>query len=395
MLTYPSLLQITRIEQPPASWSRHADNALSRPLQDLLPTAVQLRQTAGAYPLPPEQIRQLDAMRRRIDGDPVLSGLFSVWYTVFFIEKDASAEAYDRWPVPSSLDESEASLFRALVIFSGTAGLEQALHEHGLTAYRQACLNDYIENTCRHFDRHGVYGLLNEKMWWLWPVFLGRVFRVGRLSYEIGEYRSAYLVFRHHSGRHLLLAGELEQTYDETGHQAEHGEYQPVYTKTETFVRGNAFNEDGTFNPDPVTLDLSEWSSAVQPGDPIIHLHIPGDGKLYPQAVQDSLKAAVPFFRQHFPELSFRLFVCHSWLLNTGLAQLLPADSNILSFQSLFTLALANQDKDAIYSFIFDVPPCPLEQLAPRTSFHTRVLAFIRNGGCLWDGFGVFPFDYL
>ena len=391
-MKYESWLELMNLNNPPSSWNRHGDRALATPLDALLPNDAQLVDIASQYPLPEAQRRQLLAMRGKVEAEPLLSGLYQIWHTIFFVEKDASEEAYEPWPVPASLSESDASLFRALVILSGTQTMTQTLHERGLSDYRQACLKDYLDNTRKHDDLHGVYGLASNSMWWLWPVFLGRVFRLGRLNYEIGFYSSPHMVFQHRDGHLLLLAGDVEQAYDESGHEAETGPFQPVYQETETQVFGNAFSSQGKYIPKTTSLDLSEWSHAVVRGDPVISLHIPPEGRLDPHAVQESLHHAVSFFEQHFPDLNFRLFICHSWLLNTELSALLPVASNILAFQSLFTIALANKDTEALYAFIFGVPPCPVEQLVPKTAFHERILSFIREGGILWDGFGVFPF---
>lgn len=391
-MKYEGWLELMNLNNPPASWNRQGDHALATPLDALLPNDTQLVEIASEYPLPETQMQQLIRMRHMVEADPILSGLYQIWHTVFFVEKDASAEAYEPWPVPAATNESDAALFRALVILSGTATMTQTLHVRGLSDYRQACMNDYMDSTRKYYDLHGVYGLASNSMWWLWPVFLGRVFRLGRLNYEIGFFASSHMVFQHHDGQVLLMAGDMEQQYDESGHEAEDGPLQPNYRETETHVVGNTFNSQGEFNPEETILDLSEWTHAVRQGDPIISLHIPPDGKLDPYAVQASLHHAKSFFKRHFPDLNFRLFICHSWLLNTELTALLPPTSNILAFQDLFTIALANKDTEALFAFIFGVPPCPVEQLVIKTTFHERVLSFIREGGTLWDGFGVFPF---
>jgi hypothetical protein len=374
----------------PESWIRHGKEALETPHAAILPGHDALIGTAEAFALPPRQIGQLVSMRNRILQQDGLYALFRLWHTIFFLEQDASAEAYSAWPMPMELDESEKAVFRAFVVLSGADGLGEALSSHGLTSHWQACVDEYVQCTGEFFSQHGVYGLANEKMWWLWPVFLGRVFRLGRLTFEIGFYEAPYGVFQHRTGQWKLLAGGQER-YDESGHEAEAGLYHPSLVETQTHFIGYGFTDKGLFEPNRLRLCRSEWTRVVKPGEPVLSLHIPPEGKLDSSLVQDSLRQAVSFFSTHFPEHAFRLFMCHSWLLNTELETFLTPASNILAFQSLFSIALANPDEDALFSFLFRVPKCPLDQLVPKTGFQERVLAFVRGGGILWDGFGVFP----
>jgi hypothetical protein len=378
------------IPKPPASWTRHGERSFESSLHLILPSESELHQIARTFPLPAGQVLQLSAFRTKVSNDPVLAGLFRVYHTVLFLEKDASDESYENWPIPMSLRDQEASLFRALVILSGTEIMEGSLAKRGLSEWQQFCRNEYLHATRMHFELHGVYGLQNGSMWWLWPVFLGRVFRLGRLTYEIGFYASSWHVFAHKDGSLLILAGDLEQRYDEGGLESINGIYQPTYRESGNQVVGNGFDGNGFYIPEPFALDLSVWSRVVKTGDPILSLHIPGDGKLDPDEVKASIKLAAQFFVRWFPDLPLRLVTCHSWLLNTQLSELLPSGSNILAFQKWFTLALANPNNEALFSFVFDVPPCPLDQLLPKTEFQKRLLAYVCNGGMLRDGFGVF-----
>jgi hypothetical protein len=377
------------MQKPPSSWVRHAEKAFESNLHPVLPTEAQLRQIAGAFPLPVGQIEQLCDMRGKVLSDSLLTRLFMVWHIVLFIEKDASAESYEPWPLPVTLNESDASLFRALVILSGTVAMERALRERRLSEWQQFCKDEYIHESRMHFELHGVYGLANTSMWWLWPVFLGRVFRLGRLTYEIAFYTSSWKVFRHKEGPLVLLAGDMEQRYDENGLESDVGLFRPTYRETACQVTGNRFNAKGTYEAEPITLDLSDWSQVVRTGDPVVSLHISGGGKLDPDAVKESFVMATRFFARYFPDLPLRLFTCHTWLLNTQLDEFLLPDSNILAFQECFTLALANPHNEVLFSFIFDVQPCPIAQLVPKTEFQKHLLKYVRQGGTLRDGFGV------
>jgi len=108
-------------------------------------------------------------------------------------------------------------------------------------------------------------------------------------------------------------------------------------------------------------------------GEPVLEVHIPGDGPLTPAACDESFAAARPFFAEHFPEEHYDRATCSSWLLDPQLADYLPADSNILHFQRRFTLLCqGDPGDDEIQEFIFGRHP---ESPLPRQTTLQRALA--------------------
>ena len=99
-MKYEVWLDMMNLNNPPSSWNRHGDRALATPLDALLPNDALLVEIASQFPLPETQLRQLMTMRGKVEADTLLSGLYQIWYTIFFVEKDASEEAYEPWPVP-------------------------------------------------------------------------------------------------------------------------------------------------------------------------------------------------------------------------------------------------------------------------------------------------------
>ena len=87
-------------------------------------------------------------------------------------------------------------------------------------------------------------------------------------------------------------------------------------------------------------------------GEPTIGMHIPAIGAMKPEACEESLRRAREFFPKYFPEVDFRFFTCHSWLLDSKLEELLPYESNILSFQRLFD-RISEDDSYALLRYIF------------------------------------------
>ena len=85
----------------------------------------------------------------------------------------------------------------------------------------------------------------------------------------------------------------------------------------------------------------------IQPGDPVIAIHIPGGYPLDPQEVDNSMA----MMKKHFSDLRPRYAACHSWLLNPLFAKKLP-NSNFVHFQSLGKL-LEQKPSEEFPWFVF------------------------------------------
>ncbi|MFF1817530.1 acyltransferase domain-containing protein [Kribbella sp. NPDC058245] len=70
----------------------------------------------------------------------------------------------------------------------------------------------------------------------------------------------------------------------------------------------------------------------------LLMVHVPPTGPLDPAVSEQSIAAAARLFPQWYPDEPLYGFVCPSWLLDPQLAEYLPADSNILTFQRRFTI---------------------------------------------------------
>jgi hypothetical protein len=133
-------------------------------------------------------------------------------------------------------------------------------------------------------------------------------------------------------------------------------------------------------------------------GDACLSLHIPDFcGPLTPDAVDRSLARAGGFFARYFPEHDARIATCHSWLLDPQLAGYLPADSNIIRFQSRFRPARPGEsqetaevsDRDPV-GFVFGDPELPPHALPRRTTLERAVGDHLRAGRHWHMGHGWF-----
>lgn len=90
----------------------------------------------------------------------------------------------------------------------------------------------------------------------------------------------------------------------------------------------------------------------VKKGEKIIGIHIPSTGPLNVEECKESIENARKFFEKYFPEYEYKIFKCHSWLLDETLKKVLKKESNILKFQTLFDI-VSKSPSDAILKYIF------------------------------------------
>ncbi len=120
------------------------------------------------------------------------------------------------------------------------------------------------------------------------------------------------------------------------------GTWRSRFVDTANGWHGSAVDVAGRMRSPPVVLDRDDWDLAARRGDPAIAVHIPAAGRfngpMTRDACADSFRCALPFFAKFLPGFRPRLFTCESWMLDPQLAQFLPPESRIVSFQRFFQL---------------------------------------------------------
>ncbi len=132
----------------------------------------------------------------------------------------------------------------------------------------------------------------------------------------------------------------------------------------------------------------------VRQGDPVMEIHIPDTGPLTPEECDASIAMAKAFFPKHFPEFSWNIFTCHSWLLDDTLQQLLPAHSNVLKFQKRFTIVSKSRSDDILgFVFRWQTSRGQVKHRVADSSFAQAVKAHIRKNGDFYSVLGYIPKD--
>lgn len=124
-------------------------------------------------------------------------------------------------------------------------------------------------------------------------------------------------------------------------------------------------------------------------GDKMIYIHIPQGEKLIYASCVESIKCAKEFFNQHFPEFEYTFFFCESWLLFGDNWMFMSPSSNILQFQSLFSIEYSAPDDKQAIERIFGKRRIIKALYPANTTLQKQAKDFMLHKGKLGIGIGI------
>ena len=139
-------------------------------------------------------------------------------------------------------------------------------------------------------------------------------------------------------------------------------------------------------------------------GEKFLNMHIPRGEKLDYEACKESVQMAKKFFAEKFPEFPNNKYMCYSWLLFPGNHDFMPADSNILKFQSMYDVVMSKEEPQPAYLWLYGVKLKNadlmknkketgsygfIDQLPQNSSLQRSTIEYIKNGGTMGEGLGV------
>jgi len=141
---------------------------------------------------------------------------------------------------------------------------------------------------------------------------------------------------------------------------------------------------------------ISEWH--LQPeeskpnlklGDPILSVHIPGDGKLDESACLESLEKAKEFFPKVL-NFNFKAFWCCTWLFDPAFEKFLPLDSNIMKFRKLFKICKYFEYNDGLGNVFghLHITKDNIKDAPKDTRLRKGIVEHILSGGIMQCGGG-------
>lgn len=309
-----------------------------------------------------------------------LARLAWLWYQVVIIE----GKGFFDWPTPA-----EFPLFAALVLVSAFPRMCDEHRAKGIPMEVSLGNCRDLEIWLRHEKRTaGTWGF--RQLGWMLNHVSGRLYRLGRLQYVYQAYGGSAYAFRERATGGILALSAPGISYTRDGYvNGTNGIFDDdpwisAYQDMGTEVRGYPIRQEGLAAHELVTLSLEDWELVLGSGSPTLDIHVPEDGKLDTDGCLESFKQALEFFPKYFPELPAPVaFTCGSWLLDSQFIGLLPEDSNIVKFLSLFyRFPIKSGDTEHFWR-IFGEMPADLTKAPRDTTLRRAVLDFRLSGGRL------------
>lgn len=228
------------------------------------------------------------------------------------------------------------------------------------------------------------------------------LYQTGRLEVEVGmTFTDRAIVFEDSLCKGKTVAMATSGRYHRSGHllgtkgyEDECGAFEATIAETDKGWTGYIFKENGLLSTGKKTLEKSRWVKCLEPGDPVVALHIPPGGGMTPQKVDAAFAEAVAFLAEYFPEFHYKGFRCMSWILDPRLIDILGADSNLGQFIKRFDLmCLKSAGRDALnYVFLHPNPATAvIADLPEETSLQRKLKNVYLSGSCIYETYGYIP----
>lgn len=135
---------------------------------------------------------------------------------------------------------------------------------------------------------------------------------------------------------------------------------------------------------------LIEYSDLpISYGENIIYVHIPQGEKLLYSNCTQSFSMANKFFETYFGEYQYRYYFSESWLLYKGNKYFMDEKSNIIQFQSLFSIIYNAHFQQQGIERIFGKRKINKNNYPENTSLRQSAKKYMLNGGKLGIGVGI------
>ena len=247
------------------------------------------------------------------------------------------------------------------------------------------------------YRKTGRFGL--DGFTWNLQTFRQTLYRVGRLQYMP---KAAWLPARvyRRDGQYVSLALDGYRYLDsgEAARNDEPEDWVSTFVEDDRAVTGFVIAGNGLATRERVTLDRRQWQLFLQPGDPVLEIHIPAGSPLTPGAVDASLAAAPGFFREHLGVTEPRCLVCASWLLDRALEELAPG-SHVASFAGRFTrvpFASPYVTNDfQMFERVFGQRPPDLSKAPRDTGLRRKILDYYAAGKSCRNLAGYIPISTI
>lgn len=259
--------------------------------------------------LPPEAMEPLASLLRRIESDPPLAAVTErLARTLAEAPPSEATEAVRAAGLDGLLGRDGARTLHLLLALSQVPAAEARHAARGIDpSITRATLAD-IAVWVRHFHRQtGALGITAEILGWAQTYLRRGLLRVGALQFEARPFPAPVRVFRHRASRRLEAI-----TLDGA----------PLDLDTGVALPGEA-----------PPHDPSDWDVALEPGAPILDMHIPADTLVSVRSAARSSREALSLFARLDPATRPAGVCGEGWLLDPQVAALLPRHAGLKGLQ--------------------------------------------------------------
>lgn len=340
--------------------------------------------------LPDELDPILRAIAQVAEERPALQQLAWHCHELLFTHTEYTSAQVGMWPDLEHVLGEQGGAFYVLIAL-GVVPITTAFHrERGIPEQisRDSC--GYFPGiTAIYRELHGGrWGIVLRVLYWLRLYTQGELFRTGRMEYMVRPFRGQLRAFRHKETGHVVaLATEgvrfAADGFIDGGETPDPEGWVSTYSEDGAGYIGYLISPAGVGENRRVRLGKTDWSLALQPGDPVLDTHIPSGGNMTPEACEDTMRQALEFFPKYFPERPFVGFACGSWILNPELAQIYRPDSNMILWQNeLYLYPIPTGNRIGLY-FLFGQDDVDFATAPRDTSMRRAVLDHLQSGGRL------------
>ncbi|MBU5450973.1 acyltransferase domain-containing protein [Acetivibrio sp. MSJd-27] len=242
-------------------------------------------------------------------------------------------------------------------------------------------INVWISNHKAMFHEDGF-----SQDGWILNHFLGELYQVGRLQYQITKYTNPTEVYRKDDS--VLVAAKAGVELEEDGDcvYEKPAVKKTVYERKGDVLTAHFINKTtGLVSLEPETVNLSGWEMVLGDQEDVLSIHIPAIGKMDYALCKQSISQAVTFFQKYFPHYEIKGFICASWLLSNEVKEMLPPQSNIVQFSNLFTRNIAKGHYYLIDKWIFGLDVEDPLSVEPTSTLMRKTQALMKSGGQIYE----------
>lgn len=321
-------------------------------------------------------------------SDSIKKFMWLYYYILFETEEYFEDDIWviDNWPLPEECNRNHPGLIQSVVYLASAENLKRWLKKENLEdEYLEGYYNRYRYFADLNKTEVNTYGLVK-----LSPFLYGYskpfMLVIGRLTYQLKNNYDYCEVYENSAGKRIMVATPFHK-YDESGHLDENGKT-PVYEVKGSTLTAHTYTPLGALNPTPITINLTEYQKFLSPGDSVATIHIPGEGKLTEESVQESIDRALRIIPGHMRPI--KALICKTWFIDPNLRPLFKEGANMLKFADRFDIICTEDNMNhSVFQHVFQCAPCPLDELVPKNDFQAKILQRAKQGEKIYWSYGV------